>query len=138
MEGPTLPAAGARPGVGPDDIAPFGVKTLDGAVLSEEGLAFPPGNPDAVEVDGVPRDGLLAEAAAAMLPRGGADKFVHRLMMSFPCTTRLSLDFLRSRVSISVRSGNTPSSVLSSDKRGALITYRLPWMKSRSHLQHGH
>jgi hypothetical protein len=29
-------------------------------------------------------------------------RFVERLIMSFPCTTRLSFDFFRSRVSISV------------------------------------
>jgi hypothetical protein len=31
----------------------------------------------------------------------GAARLVERLRMSFPCTTMLSLDFLRSRVSIS-------------------------------------
>lgn len=32
----------------------------------------------------------------------GAPRFVERFMMSFPCTTRLSFDFFRSRVSISI------------------------------------
>jgi hypothetical protein len=32
----------------------------------------------------------------------GAVRFVERLRISFPCTTILSLDFFRSRVSISV------------------------------------
>ena len=33
---------------------------------------------------------------------GGADRLVERLMISLPWTTRLSVDFLRSRVNISV------------------------------------
>ena len=56
-------------------------------------------DPDGVLMEGL--DGFGAPPGGANVPLGGADKFVERLMISFPCTTRLSLDFLRSRVSIS-------------------------------------
>jgi hypothetical protein len=52
-------------------------------------------------------DGLVAFEwlfEFADCPRGGSFRFVDRLMINFPCTTRLSVDFFRSRVSISVMS----------------------------------
>jgi hypothetical protein len=60
-----------------------------------------PPNPETVDPCGVLRDGRFAAFGGANVPRGAASKFVERLMMSLPCTTRLSVDFLRSLVSIS-------------------------------------
>jgi hypothetical protein len=56
-----------------------------------------------VLIDGlVALEGLIEGADCPA--RGGSFKFVDRLMINFPCTTRLSVDFLRSRVSISAES----------------------------------
>jgi hypothetical protein len=79
-------------------MGPLEVMLLEGAPeCSEDGRELP-GKPAAMEPAGV-RDGLLPAPAA---PLGGADKFVDKFMISLPCTTRLSFDFFRSRVSISV------------------------------------
>jgi hypothetical protein len=99
MGAPALPAAGALPGVGPCDIAPFAKTMPVGIESSEDGLD--PGNPEALDVLGVTREGLLEDAATIAF-RGGEERLVDRFMISFPCTTRLSLDFFRSRVSISI------------------------------------
>jgi hypothetical protein len=51
------------------------------------------------------RDGRLPlewAVGTRLLFRNGVSRFVDRLMISLPCTTKLSVDFLRSRVSISV------------------------------------
>lgn len=61
-----------------------------------------PWKPDIVEPWGVFRAGRLDGGA---LFRGGPARLVDRLIISLPCTTRLSVDFLRSRVSISVNHG---------------------------------
>jgi hypothetical protein len=47
---------------------------------------------------GAGRDGLEAPFWAAEM---GVERFVERFIISLPCTTRLSLDFFRSLVSIS-------------------------------------
>jgi len=44
----------------------------------------------------------MEEFDGARLLRAGSERFVDKFMMSFPWTTKLSVDFLRSRVSISV------------------------------------
>lgn len=81
---------------------PSASRTPCGRATSWDGRA--PGNcdvdPDGVLIEGL--DGFGAPPGGANVPLGGADKFVERLIMSLPCTTRLSLDFLRSRVSISI------------------------------------
>lgn len=48
------------------------------------------------------RDGRLelADAGSCCVGRAGVERLVERLMINLPCTTRLSVDFLRSRVSI--------------------------------------
>ena len=48
-------------------------------------------------------DMVLVVVGGGRLPEevAGACKLVERFTMSFPCTTRLSVDFFRSRVSIS-------------------------------------
>jgi hypothetical protein len=76
----TLPATGGRPGVGPDVIAPL-ITTLEGEPLSDAGLE--PGNPATVEMDDAPRVGLIPDPVEMVLC-GGLDKFVERLMISFP------------------------------------------------------
>lgn len=77
----TLPA-GVRPGVGPDVIAPFVIKMLEGEPLSDAGLE--PGNPATVEIDDdAPRVGLVPDPVEMVLC-GELDKFVERLMISFP------------------------------------------------------
>jgi hypothetical protein len=53
-----------------------------------------------VEVCGLRSEGRLDDAVNGCGTRVGAARLVERLMMSFPCTTRLSVDFFRSRVSI--------------------------------------
>jgi len=102
LEWPPLPAAGACPGVGAVDMAPFANITPDGCGVCDGGA---PGKPDAVEPWGVCKDGRLELLGwlfgGAKLPGGGASRLVERFMMSFPFTTRLSVDFLRSLVSIS-------------------------------------
>src|SRR5277367_3220225 len=130
MGAPALPAAGALPGVGPCDIAPFAKMTPVGIECSEEGLD--PGNPEELDAFGVPREGLLTDAAA-ILTRGGALRLVDRLMISFPCTTRLSFDFFKSRVSISVCSLLLAPTYLS---RGGL-SYHLRQMRNQPHLLRG-
>jgi hypothetical protein len=70
-----------------------------GIKLSEDGRSVL--NPETVELLGVPSEGLLPEPEA-IFPRGGAERLADRLMINLPCTTRLSFDFFRSRVSISV------------------------------------
>jgi len=82
---------------------PFGVDMADDGRGSAGLSPF-----EMIELDGVRSECLLADgpgceegpgcAAAAFL---GPVKLVERLMISFPCTTRLSCDdFLRSRVTI--------------------------------------
>lgn len=65
-----------------------------------------PGKPDEVDPWGVPlKEGRLALAefdGPRLLFRAGSERFVDKFMINFPWTTRLSVDFLRSRVSISV------------------------------------
>jgi hypothetical protein len=51
----------------------------------------------------------VPEAVGAGFWRIGVDVFVDRWMMSFPWTTRLSLDFFRSRVKVSVGTWGTIS-----------------------------
>lgn len=46
------------------------------------------------------RDGRLELVDCDCWGRAGVERFVDKLMISFPCTTRLSVDFFRSRVSI--------------------------------------
>ena len=77
--------------------------TPDGCTGRGTGDAAP-GNPDTDPWGVLLKEGRLALAGfeGARLFRGGASKLVDRLIMSFPWTTRLSVDFLRSRVSISV------------------------------------
>ena len=61
-----------------------------------------PGNVATDDPCGECKDGLLLLPGGARLPRGGASKFVEMLIISLPCTTKLSVDFLRSRVIITV------------------------------------
>lgn len=82
-------------------MAPFAIITPDGCGVCDGDA---PGNPDAVEPWGVCKDGrleLVGWFGGARLPGGGASRLVERFMISFPLTTRLSVDFLRSLVSIS-------------------------------------
>ena len=62
----------------------------------DDWLGVPCGAPLGVRL--VEMDGREAALAG---PLAGCDRFVERFKMSFPCTTRLSLLFLRSLVSIS-------------------------------------
>jgi hypothetical protein len=63
-------------------------------------------NEEEVEPGDMVKEGLLpfewVDGAKLLLFRTGVSKFVDRLIISLPCTTRLSVDFLRSLVSISV------------------------------------
>jgi len=63
-------------------------------LLGVVGLAAVLGVVDAVAV--------LVDAPLLVLPRRGAKVFVDNWMISLPWTARLSLDFFRSRVSVSV------------------------------------
>lgn len=76
---------------------------LPGALIaalldSEDGLDEGP----AADADGVDIDGRLVCPWPCVLFRAGVVRSVDKLMISFPCTIRLSLDFLRSLVSIAV------------------------------------
>lgn len=103
-EGPALPEAGVRPGVGPLDIIPFAITTPCGGDAGFGVVAL--GKADELDPAGdMLREGRLPLAwveGARLLFRTGVSRFVDRLMISFPCTTKLSVDFLRSLVSISV------------------------------------
>lgn len=61
---------------------------------------------DELEPGDMFREGRLplewVDGDKVLLFRTGVSRFVDRLIISLPCTTRLSVDFLRSRVSISV------------------------------------
>jgi hypothetical protein len=84
-------------------MVPLAITTLfdicAGIRVSEEGLSV--ARLEALEVLGAPREGLFPEPEA-IFPRGGAERLVDRFMINLPCTTRLSFDFFRSRVSISM------------------------------------
>lgn len=78
----------------PSDGVPFGPD------MADEGRSEARSPLEMVEVCGLRREGRLEDAVNACGTRAGAARLVERLMMSFPCTTRLSVDFFRSRVSI--------------------------------------
>lgn len=103
VEGPAVLVDGVCPGARAVEVVPSASNTPCGRDTSLEGRA--PGycevDPVGVLIEGL--DGFGAPPGGDKVPRGGADKFVERLIISLPCTTRLSLDFLRSRVSISVK-----------------------------------
>jgi len=82
--GPALPAAGACPGVGAVEIAPFAIIMPAGCGLWDGADA--PGKPDEVDPCGVLlREGRLALAlGGARLFRAGSERFVDKLMISFP------------------------------------------------------
>lgn len=98
-DGPALPGAGALPGVGAAEVLADLMGRVAAPILSEDGLDC-----DTLEVEGVPREGRAVELSAAVVLRAlsGLERSVDKLMMSLPWTTRLSFDFLRSLVSISV------------------------------------
>jgi hypothetical protein len=64
------------------------------------------GKADELEPGDMFRDGRLplewVDGDKVLLFRTGVSRFVDKLIISLPCTTKLSVDFLRSRVSISV------------------------------------
>ena len=63
------------------------------------------GKADELDPGDILRDGRLPLEwvdGASVLFRTGVSRLVDRLMINLPCTTKLSEDFLRSRVIISV------------------------------------
>jgi hypothetical protein len=71
-----------------------------GPDMADVGLSEVRSPLEIVEVCGMSREGLLDDDVGGCGARVGAARLVERLTISFPCTTRLSVDFLRSRVSI--------------------------------------
>jgi hypothetical protein len=80
-------------------MAPFAMRTPGADVFGLSGFGLAPGKPT-VEDDAEGAAGLLNAGGATFC--GGRLRFVDKLIISLPCTTRLSFDFLRSRVSISM------------------------------------
>lgn len=72
-----------------------------GPDIADDGRSVARSPFETVGVAGLRSDGLLEDDSVVGCGiRVGVDRLVERLMISFPCTTRLSVDFLRSLVSI--------------------------------------
>ena len=89
--------------MGPEDIIPFAIRTPCGGEVGVGVVAL--GKTDELDPVDILREGRLPLEwvdGAKLLFRTGVSRLVDKLMISLPWTTKLSEDFLRSRVSISV------------------------------------